>query len=154
MSTDTTSAASPRHKATGSCHCGKVRYEAFLPAEPTVTKCNRTMCQKPGMLHLSISTSDFTLITPDSKRDLSDYQYRSKRCHRYFCNNCGVQIFAEGEFEYKGNQVPFFAVNANTIDQPQECIDLSTLKPAYIDGLHDNWIAGGQRDRPWPGGSY
>jgi len=52
---------------------------------------------------------------------------------------CGVHVFQEGEYEYEGTKHAFFSVNAATLDQPQERVDLSKVKIGYWDGLSNNW---------------
>lgn len=45
----------------------------------------------------------------------------------------------------------FFIVNAATIDQPQEGIDLSVFKMEYWDGRSDGF-GKGKKEHPWEGG--
>ena len=48
-------------------------------------------------------------------------------------------------------KVDFFVLNASSIDQPQEGVELSKSKLQYFDALHDNFMAG-TKDTPWEGG--
>ena len=50
-----------------------------------------------------------------------------------------------------GSRHDLFVVNLNTVDQPQEGVDLSLTKIGYVDMLHDNFT-GGVKDTPWPNG--
>lgn len=139
----------------GSCHCGTIQYTLTLPTDffsnPTAGRCNCTICQKAGFTFLRIPASSFTLTSPASKSELPDYQPKIKTLHLYFCNKCGVQVVREGSYELEGQKHEWFSVNLLTVDQPQEGIDLSKFKIKYIDGLHDNWMAG-EKDEPWSGG--
>ena len=140
----------------GSCHCEKIKYTITLTDEQrsnkTAVRCNCTMCQKPGFTTLSVQPSAFKLTSPATKAELSDYQFRSKECHRYFCDKCGVQVFGEGAYEFDGKKYDFFSINFNTLDQPQKGLDLSKWSMQYWDGLHDNWSKG-MKETPWEGGS-
>lgn len=51
----------------------------------------------------------------------------------------------------KGMVYEYFGINANTLDQPQEGLDLRKWKITYYDGLKDNWMAG-EKSEPWEGG--
>lgn len=48
-------------------------------------------------------------------------------------------------------RVDFFSMNLQTIDQPQDGVELSQWKLKYWDGLNNNWFAG-SREVPWAGG--
>ncbi|KAM0723673.1 hypothetical protein Q7P37_000661 [Cladosporium fusiforme] len=91
----------------------------------SATRCNCTFCQKLGNTNLTISSpSDFTLHSPPSRSQLSDYAPRVKSVHRYFCPTCGSHVWMEGAFPYEGKMFPVFAVNACSVEQPQEGVEL------------------------------
>jgi hypothetical protein len=138
----------------GSCHCGKISYtiEFALPETPAATRCNCTICHKLGVAMLSLPEADFKLLKPASKDDdtVGDYVWRNKDCHRFFCKNCGTQVWSNGVFEYEGKKITFFNINALTLE-PSEAIDLSKWKINYLNGATDGWFDG-QGERPYPGG--
>src|SRR5437016_251512 len=151
-----TSTSPSKQTFTGSCHCGFVRYEAALspPSSPgphVANRCNCTVCLKTGFTGVGVSPDDFTLRSPASLDQLSDYQFNSKDVHKYFCKTCGVHVCWTGKYEFEGTVVNFFRINILTLDQPQEGLDLSQWKITYADGRNNNWKAG-TRDAPWPGG--
>jgi hypothetical protein len=79
------------------------------------------------------SPSDFKLLKPSTKEEISgDYTQNAKMNHRYFCNKCGVHIFQEGSYEWEGQKIDFFIVNAASFDQPQEGVDLHKIKINYV----------------------
>jgi hypothetical protein len=137
----------------GSCHCGNITYDIAyaLPEKPMVTRCNCTICLKSGYTGLNLDDSDFTLKTPKTEAEIPDYCWRSQKVHRFYCDKCGIQVYAKGEYEFKGQVVNFFSVNVTTLDQPQEGLDLSTFTVKYVSGRDDNWMAG-LKDTPYPGG--
>jgi hypothetical protein len=95
----------------GSCHCGKIRYIAYitLPMTPPYTwtdkskgppqiirKCNCTVCHKFGYFHLRVAdpVNDFMVLAPlDPLKDLSNYQLRPEGMNLLFCPTCGVRCF-------------------------------------------------------------
>ncbi|OAP60271.1 hypothetical protein AYL99_05273 [Fonsecaea erecta] len=139
---------------TGSCHCGFIKYKVALALTdpPTAGRCNCTICVKQGFTGIRLPREDFTLLSPASLSEARDYQFRSPDIHKYFCGTCGVHVCGEGKFEYPpGTMHEFFSINAVTLDQPQDGLDLSTFKMRYVDGRNDNWGAG-VKDVPWPCG--
>lgn len=138
----------------GSCHCGFIRYTVALPITdtPVASRCNCTICLKQGHASMRVSPEDFKLIAPSSQSEVKNYQMGSKNINKYFCGNCGIHCWADGKFEYQGTVHAFFTVNILTLDQPQEGLDLSTVKMDYYDGKNDNWAAGGSQ-KPYPGGA-
>jgi len=153
--TPTPTPSSSKKTFTGSCHCGFIKYQAALPITPGETpvagRCNCTICLKQGWTSLHVSPDDFELLAPASASQVKDYQMRLPTVHKYFCDKCGIHVWAEGSFEYQGTLQEFFTLNVLTLDQPQEGLDLSTFKIRYVDGRNDNWAAG-PKDVPWPGG--
>jgi len=140
---------------TGGCHCQHIKYEVTLTSEqlakPEAAKCNCTWCQKRGVVLYSISSSNFRLISPKDKSEMSSYEPKGPEMHRWFCGKCGCHVYTEGEYEAFGAKHDAFSINLLTLDQPQDGLDLSKFKVGYIDGKHDNWMAGLQ-DTPWPEG--
>lgn len=95
----------------GSCHCGKIRYVAFVSLPPTVGldvdprstvrfyKCNCTACHKLGIFHMRVPNppQDFYLLSPtDPSTQLSNYICNDRLLDWYFCSNCGVRCFTVG----------------------------------------------------------
>ncbi|CAM6099465.1 unnamed protein product [Calypogeia fissa] len=179
MSSTTTSSYTPpsppvRRPYYGSCHCGHIRYVVLISLPPAALgsdvtpdgknsvrfyKCNCLTCQKMGLFHLRAPDPphDFYLFSPLDLTTLSDYQCNSKKCHWYFCSNCGVRCFAlvgEGEVieidleaavgkESKGKMTKvwrvkeegwfqpgvrkYLTVNAHTVEPGQEGFDLREI---------------------------
>lgn len=147
----------------GSCHCGFIKYTGKIPipAPPekiTASRCNCTICHKSGFTGLSLgSKENFTLLSPSSLSEVPDYQWQSKDIHRYFCPKCGVQVLGEGKYVFGEQEVPFFSLNALTLDleglsgEEKEAMDMRNWRIQYWDGRHDNWQAGA-KEVPWEGG--
>ena len=74
----------------GSCHCGKVRFEAELdPADALVCDCS--ICTKKGVFIGRIDEADFHLHTP--LEELTLYQFNKRIAKHYFCPVCGIHTF-------------------------------------------------------------
>jgi len=94
---------------TGSCHCGKVRYEVDLALDKVIA-CNCSMCGRTGTLLTFTAPAAFTLLQGEDA--LTDYQFNKHNIHHLFCNTCGVKSFARGT-SAKGEMV---AINVRCLD--------------------------------------
>ncbi|MFZ1991846.1 MAG: GFA family protein [Alphaproteobacteria bacterium] len=86
-------------KFTGGCHCGEVRYEA--EGEPMASAaCHCKTCQTisgGGPAYVMVMPKDKVTVT---KGQLRAYWVKGSSGHpiaRYFCENCGTHVFAEGD---------------------------------------------------------
>ncbi|PJA32384.1 MAG: hypothetical protein CO187_04245 [Zetaproteobacteria bacterium CG_4_9_14_3_um_filter_53_7] len=81
----------------GSCLCGQVRYEIDGEMGP-ITHCHCPSCQKAHATAFSsvsrVELDDLTFITGAS---LLKFYESSPGKKRYFCSNCGSQIYAKRE---------------------------------------------------------
>ena len=109
---------------TGSCHCGKVRYEVTLDLGK-VTACNCSMCGKKGTLLTFAPAEAFKLLSGEDS--LTPYQFNKKVINHNFCSTCGVTSFARGK---RPDGVSMVAINARCLDG----VDLSTLEVKQFDG--------------------
>lgn len=127
-------------KHTGGCHCGAVRFEAEV--DPTVGgMCNCTVCTKIAWVGAILEPAAFTLLQGEDS--LSTYEWGGRISQRKFCKHCGCHCFAFGHLEVLGGD--YVSINLNCVDD----FDLSKVKLSYMDGRHNNWMAG-PRPTPWP----
>ena len=111
---------------TGGCHCGSVRFEVDAPATIEATRCNCSICQKSGHLHLIVAASDFRLL--QGEEALETYRFNSRIAKHSFCRHCGIKSFYIPRSHPNG-----VSVNVNCLDP--ETIEAINIKP--FDGR--NW---------------
>jgi len=119
----------------GSCHCGRVRFEADLDLSGPTFRCNCTYCTKARNWFATTEPDSFRLLAGES--DLADYQFGPKRLLHQFCRNCGVRPFGRLVAEVEG-MAPFVAIALASLDD----VDPGTLAVApiqYFDGRNDDF---------------
>jgi hypothetical protein len=120
----------------GSCHCGRVRFEAEIDLEAGSGRCNCSICTKKRNWGVTIKPADFWLIS--GKDDLADYQFGSGQSHHRFCKVCGIAMFGDGDIKEIGGA--YVSVSVACLDDvsPEE---LARVPIRYMDGRDNNWYA-------------
>ena len=108
----------------GSCHCGKVTFEADGAIEGAAS-CNCSICQRKGWLLWFVPRD--TLRVTAGEAELSTYTFNKHAIKHRFCATCGIHPFGEGT-DPKGNAMA--AINIRCI----EGIDLDAVPVKQIDG--------------------
>jgi hypothetical protein len=67
----------------GACHCGNVQFEARAPTSREVVRCNCSICDKTGFLHLLVQAERFRLRADDGL--LTTYQFNTRVAKHTFC---------------------------------------------------------------------
>ncbi len=75
---------------TGSCHCGRVRFEVD-GAPAAVVECNCSICARKGYLHWIVPRSAFRLLAGEDA--LSTYRFGTGVAQHRFCRHCGIAGF-------------------------------------------------------------
>lgn len=111
-------------KHTGSCHCGKVRYEVEGDFSKGI-ECNCSMCARKGSILSFVPATKFKLLSGEDS--LTDYQFNKHVIHHLFCSTCGVTSFARGQMP---DGSPMVAVNVRTLED----FDLGKVSRQMYDG--------------------
>lgn len=109
----------------GSCHCQAVRFSIEAPESVEVERCNCSICNKSGYLHLIIPKRDFSLNSDDE--DLSVYTFNTGVAQHYFCKTCGIK--------------PFYVPRSNPdgIDINVNCLDTKPKDITIVEFDGQNW---------------
>ena len=113
----------PATKYTGSCHCGKVRYEVTMELGEPIT-CNCSICARKGHFLQFVGEEQFKLLSGEDA--LTDYQFNRKVVHHLFCKHCGVSSFTWGTGP---NGQKMYSINCRCL----EGVDPYTLKVKQLD---------------------
>ena len=111
-------------KYTGSCHCGKVKFEVEGQFD-TGMACNCSMCSRKGSLLTFVPRGALTVHADEA--DLATYTFNKHVIQHRFCRHCGIHPFAEG-VDPKGHRMG--AINLRCVDG----IDLDKIKINHVDG--------------------
>jgi len=77
----------------GSCHCGKVQFEAELELTGLAT-CNCSICGRTGSIMAFVPADRLHKLS--GQEHLTDYQFGKKAVHHVFCSICGVRPYGWG----------------------------------------------------------
>lgn len=110
----------------GSCHCGRVKFEVDAPATLEVQECNCSICSKTGYWHLIVPKTKFRLL--QGANDLAEYTFNTGTAKHLFCKVCGIKSFYVPRSNPDG-----YSVNAR-------CLDPSTIDDIRIEQFDGkNW---------------
>ena len=110
---------------TGSCQCGRVRYEVEGTVDSGLA-CNCSMCARRASLLWFAPREKLRLLTDE--KDLASYTFHKHVIQHRFCSHCGIHTFGEGEGP-GGRKMA--AVNLRTLEN----FDLAAVPVTHYDGL-------------------
>lgn len=132
----------------GSCHCGKVKYEAQIDFTQGTTRCNCTFCTKNRYWSVMAKPENFKLLS--SEDCLTDYsrgktgtfsltrELEEYACHLPFCKSCGTRTFSVANIPEMGGK--YVSIVVASLDD----VDFREAMKApmhYADGRSDDWMA-------------
>jgi hypothetical protein len=118
----------------GSCHCGKVRFEADVDLSAGTVRCNCSICAKRRYWGMIVKPEEFRLLAGEA--ELADYQFASMSAHHRFCRTCGIAPFGHGYIAEIGGA--YYSINIACLDDIDP-VELAELPISYVDGRNDNW---------------
>jgi hypothetical protein len=120
----------------GSCHCGKLRFEADLDLAAGTGKCNCSYCWKVRAWAIGIKPDAFRLLS--GKENAREYGFREgSDNHHVFCNQCGVRVYTYGHVEGIGGD--YVSVSLSTLDDLSPA-ELAAAPVRYMNGRDDDWF--------------
>ncbi|MDA9523344.1 hypothetical protein XI06_24435 [Bradyrhizobium sp. CCBAU 11434] len=115
----------PEIEHRGRCHCGSVKFYVQAPREISAVRCNCSICQMSGFLHLLVPGNKLGIEC--GEEFLTEYQFNKNIARHTFCRVCGVKPFYRPRSNPAG-----FSVNIR-------CLDNRTIERVTIsefDGEH------------------
>ena len=118
---------------TGSCHCGRVRFEVELELDH-VRVCDCSICRKRGALIHRVAEERVRILTPLS--ELTLYQWHTRTAEDYFCPVCGILPFrrprSNTTVEALAGRPVFtgWSVNVRCLDG----VDLASIPVKHVQG--------------------
>jgi hypothetical protein len=126
-----------RKTFSGSCHCGRIRFEVVTDLA-RASRCNCSICTKKSYLHHMVAAGDFRLLS--GAEDLATYQFGTNTARHHFCRHCGVAPF----FRPRADPSKYM-VNVHCIDG----VDLASLRIEQFDGRSWELRVGAPYVGPW-----
>jgi hypothetical protein len=120
---------------TGSCHCGRVKFEADIDLSGGTTKCNCTSCWKKRWWSVAVKPERFRSVQGES--ELSGYRPGQPKGHRGFCRHCGVIPYGWVDAA-EWNDGEYVSINVAALDDLDPAV-LLAAPVKYCDGRADNW---------------
>ncbi|MBF0355303.1 MAG: GFA family protein [Alphaproteobacteria bacterium] len=108
----------------GSCHCGRIAFEAEGEIE-NVISCNCSHCQRKGYLLWFLPRAAVKLLTPEA--EMATYTFNKHVIRHHFCPVCGCAPFGFGTAP---DGSPTAAINVRCLEDN----DLSKLTVMPYDG--------------------
>ncbi|RYZ09847.1 MAG: GFA family protein [Myxococcales bacterium] len=119
----------------GSCHCGRVKFEAGLDFSLGTSKCNCTSCWKKRLWTIRAAPEDFRSL--GGEQELSGYVPGAEVGHQGFCKNCGVIPYG-WVLASEWNPSTYVSVSVAALDdlEPEELVEAPVK---FCDGKANNW---------------
>jgi hypothetical protein len=118
----------------GSCHCGRVKFEATIDLAEGTSKCNCTNCWKKRFWGVRAKPEAFRSL--GGEQELSGYKPEAA-VNGGFCKHCGVIPYGFVD-KSEWNPAAYVQVNVAALDNldPAELLAAPVM---YCDGRNNNW---------------
>jgi hypothetical protein len=122
----------------GSCHCGKVTFEADLDLSQGTGKCNCSICWKTRSWSMNIKPGAFRALT--GQEELTEYRFKDtanpRAGNHAFCKHCGARPYSWGHLEQIGGD--YVSVSLACLDDVDPA-ELVAAPVRFMDGKANNW---------------
>lgn len=119
----------------GSCHCGRVRFEADLDLAQPSFRCNCSICRRTRFWPAVARPEQFRLLAGEG--ELTEYLFNTRKNQHFFCRHCGVRAFGVGNDTPVGKMI---GVNIGCLEGVGE-EELAKIPIVRIDGMNDRMEA-------------
>lgn len=119
----------------GSCHCGRVTFEADIDLSAGTSKCNCTLCWKRRWWAVQLKPAAFRAVT--GAEELTPYPRPAESGPRGFCKHCGIAPYVFNDAA-TWNDGAYVSVNLACLDD-LEPAELAEAPVQYLDGRSDSW---------------
>ncbi|MGY4568227.1 hypothetical protein ACVWY5_001297 [Bradyrhizobium sp. USDA 3256] len=123
----------------GRCHCGSVKFYVRAPRDLSAVRCNCSICQMSGVLHLLVPGNKLTIEC--GEEFLTTYQFNKNIARHTFCRICGVKPFYRPRSNPSGFSVNIRCLDKRTIENMRiEDFDGEHWEEAFR-STHEDWEA-------------
>ena len=119
----------------GSCHCGRVRFEADLDLTQPSFRCYCSICRRTRFWPAVARPEQFRLVAGEG--ELTEYLFNTRKNQHFFCRHCGVRAFGVGNDTPIGKMI---GVNIGCLEGVSE-EELAKIPIVRIDGMNDRMEA-------------
>ena len=109
----------------GGCHCKAVQFEVEVEDDFKVIRCNCSICNMTGYIHLVVEGDQFHLRSGEEK--LTTYTFNTGTAKHRFCSVCGIKSFYVPRSHPEG-----YSINVRCL----EGVDPDALSVVPFDGQH------------------
>lgn len=99
----------------GRCHCGSVKFYVKAPRELSAVRCNCSICQMSGFLHLLVAGNKLGIEC--GEEFLTAYQFNKNIARHTFCRVCGIKPFYRPRSNPAGFSVNIRCLDKRTIER-------------------------------------
>jgi hypothetical protein len=108
----------------GSCHCGRIRFEAEGEVDSGLS-CNCSICSRRGSLLWFVPRGKLRLLSDEDAA--ATYTFNQHVIRHRFCATCGIHPYGEGVGP-DGQRIA--AINLRTLEE----FDLASVPVKHFDG--------------------